>query len=305
MNDSTPDFSSFRSGYVAIVGWPNVGKSTLLNSLLGFKLSIVSAKPQTTREAILGIINEAKSQLIFLDTPGWLSPDDNFRSYMRRAIMRSLYDDADIILWVLESKPLTPEQIYFAEGLAKTNKPLFVVFNKMDAGVSEEVMASVTAELKKCFPGEIRSFVLSAKTGQGVRPLRQALLTQLPFSPPYFPTDQLTDRWERFYVRELIREQIFEMFHQEIPHAAAVLLEEFVEKEGRKDHIRANIIVETDGQKNIILGKKGSSIKRLGQQSREEIEKRLGRPVYLDLYIKVKKNWRKDSAFLKQLMEEA
>ncbi len=288
---------------MAIVGWPNVGKSTLLNALLGVKLSIVSPKPQTTRESILGILNEEGMQMIFSDTPGWLKPTDAFQSTMKKAIMRSLFDDADVVLWLLEPRALNDEDKTFAENLQKAGKPVFVAVNKLDTISGKEPIKQIMDTIKQALPASFTVFGISAKGKQGLDPLKNALKEKLPESPAYFPTDQVTDRWERFYVTELLREQIFNMYEKEVPHAAAVVIEDFKEQEGRKDLIRATIYVETDGQKQIMVGNKGASIVRLGTKAREEIEKSLGRPVYLEIFVKIKKKWREDTAFLKQVYE--
>ncbi len=282
---------------MAIIGWPNVGKSTLLNSILGTKLSIVTPKAQTTRESIAGILNLPKTQIIFLDTPGWLNPNDTLQTFMKKSIMRSLYDDADAVVWLLEPQELTDDQKKLGETLLRSEKPLIVGVNKVDT-VTKEATEQVRAGLPAGF--EAVSFLrLAAKNGSGVPELIEALKKLMPLSPPYFPTDQITDRWERFYVTELIREKIFGIFKEEIPHAAFVMIEEFQEKEGHKDLIKAIIYVETEGQKRIIIGNKGMMIKQVGQEARKEIEDRLGRPIYLELNVKIHKNWRKDAQFIK------
>jgi GTP-binding protein Era len=242
-------------------------------------------------------------QMIFLDTPGWLKPTDAFQSSMKRAILRSLFDDADAILWLIEPRPLFDDDKAFAEQLAKSGKPVFVGINKMDTISGKEAIKQTLDSIKGDLPPSFTAFGISAKGKQGLDPLKVALKDKLPESPAYFPTDQVTDRWERFYVTELIREQIFSMYEQEIPHAAAVVIEEFKEQEGRKDLIRATIYVETEGQKQIVVGKKGAGILKLGKQAREEIEGKLGRPVYLELFVKIKKKWRQDEGFLRQIHE--
>lgn len=286
---------------MAIVGWPNVGKSTLLNNLLGFKLSITSPKPQTTRESILGILNEKNFQMIFVDTPGWLKPDTPFQATFRKAIVRAVYDDADLLIWVLEPKPFGPEDVEFAEKLKKTNKPIVVLINKVDTLPNLAACEPLFNELKKSLP-EATVRHISAKTGQGLSNFKDEIGAVLPIGPAYYPTDQITDRWERFYVAELIREQIFELYDKEVPHATAVTIEEFAERKDRKDFVKASIVVETEGQKQIMIGRQGSAVRFLGEKARKEIEKRLGRPVYLELIVKVKKNWRRDPVFLKSLL---
>jgi GTP-binding protein Era len=295
--------SAFRSGYVAIVGWPNVGKSSLLNCFLGAKLSIVSPKPQTTRESVLGIWNEPGVQMIFLDTPGWLKPADAYQVNMKRAIMRSLHDDADVVLWLIEAGPFTDEHRHFGQTLGRTEKPLVVAVNKADALPGKEIFGILEAGLKE-FIGREFSFVpVSAKTGQGVSVLKSMLKSLLPAGHPFYPIDQMTDRWERFYVAELIRENLFKLYRDEVPHACAVVIDAFEENSGRKDRIKALINVESEGQQRILIGDKGRAIKELGQSARMAIEQMLGRPVYLELAVKVRKNWRRDANFVKQLAE--
>lgn len=267
--------------------------------MLGSKLSIVSPRPQTTRESILGILNEPGIQMVFVDTPGWLSPKDVFQSFMKRAIVRSIYDDADVLVWLLEPKPFTPEDASFATKLKDSTKPIVVVVNKMDLAGSPVHFEQIKTEIGLLLGPQTPVLRLSAKSGAGVIELKRGLVARLQEGPAYFPTDQLTDRWERFYVTELIREQIFKHYQEEVPHACMVMIEDFVEKKDRKDLIRATIIVETEGQKKIVIGNHAHAIKNLGQSARKEIEAQIGRPVYLELDVKVRKNWRQDSAFLK------
>ncbi|MFN0118429.1 MAG: GTPase Era [Elusimicrobiota bacterium] len=293
-----------KSGYIAIVGRPNVGKSSLMNALLGTKLAIVSPKPQTTRESILGILSTKNEQLIFLDTPGWLKPVDQVQSYMKKAIFKSLYDDADVVLWLLEAKELTEDEKLIAQTLGKIPQPVFIVINKIDLHFNEEIVKRISEEINVMLGGKLAKFLrVSALILKGIPELRNQLLQSLPEGPAFYPKDQVTDRWERFYVSELIREKIFDIYKDEIPHASAVLVEDFVENKGRKDVIKAVILVETLSQQKILVGNKGSAIKNLGQKARKEIEDRLGRPVYLELVVKVRPKWRQDSGFLKTLLE--
>lgn len=252
---------------------------------------------------MLGILNKPDLQMIFVDTPGWLSPRDSFQTVMKKAIMRSVYDDADAILWLVEPRLPSDEEKAFAETLLKTGKPVCVAVNKSDTLQGKEQIVKTEADVRGALPAAFNIFTISAKGKQGLDALVAALQAHLPFSPPYFPTDQLTDRWERFYVAELIREQIFSMFHQEIPHASAVVIEDFKEVKGRKDVIRAAIYVETEGQKQIVVGSGGKGIRDIGARARKEIEEKLGRPVYLELIVKVKKDWRNDAQFVGRLSE--
>lgn len=296
--------TDFRAGYIAIVGWPNVGKSTLLNALLGQKLSIVSSKPQTTQRSIRGILNNPRSQLVFVDTPGWLNPSDSLQAFMKRDIARALYDDADVILWVLDPLPWNQEKADFGRRLSKLQKPLIVVINKVDLLRNDDENENAIKQALKdleLIRDDKELLLISAKKNQGVEALKGRIAALLPISPPFFPTDQITDRWERFYAAELLRENIFHLYQDEVPHASAVVVTEFRERPGHKDHIKITVAVESEGQKKILIGEKGRAIKELGKKSREAIEAFLGRPVFLELLIKVRKNWRKDSLFLKEL----
>ena len=291
----------FRSGYVAIVGWPNVGKSTLLNALLGTKLSIVTPKPQTTWGAVRGILNAPDSQAVFVDTPGWLRPSDAFQTHMRTAVVRSLEEDADAVAWVVEPRPLRNEESEFAARLVRLGKPLVVAVNKCDTLKAAAGREPIEASVRTAIDPDSPVLFVSAKTGEGVAAMRDRLTALLPEGPPYFGRDQLSDRWERFFAAEWIREKIFQLYREEVPHACAVAVEEFVEKGGRKDFIRAVLYAEAEQQKKILVGAGGKAIRALGEAARKEIEKNLGRPVYLELAVKVKKNWRKDKAFIQSL----
>ena len=292
---------SFQSGYIAIVGWPNVGKSTFLNAVLGVKLSIVSPWPQTTREKILGILNKPTSQMIFIDTPGWLDPRDEYQKTFKRDIVRSIHDDADVLIWLLEPRPLREDDIRFGELLVKTGKPLLVAINKVDSNNSPAVLEQIVAELKLKVRADLVPHFISSRQGRGLPELIASAEAILPEGQPFFPTDQVTDKWERFYAAELIREQIFLRYQDEVPHASLVQVEDFIEKTDRKDVIRATITVETEGQKRILIGEKGRAIRDLGQRARAEIEKQIGRPVFLELVVKIHPRWRKDARFLKDL----
>lgn len=294
--------TTFRAGYVSVVGYPNVGKSTFLNAMVGTKLSIVSPRPQTTRDAIVGILNGDNYQLVFVDTPGWMNPQDTFQNFMKKAVVRSIFDDADLILWLLEPKKMGDEEKAFIETLKKTGRPILIAVNKMDIQPAKDLIDEVRAFFAENLTGSPFQLI-SAKSGQGMEELKRKLIASLPLSQPYFPTDQVSDRWERFYVAEFIREQIFKSYGQEVPHASTVIIEEFIEKSGRKDLIKANIIVETEGQMKIIVGKAGTGVRNLGQKARADIENWLGRQIFLELRVKVHKNWRKDGAFLKTLQD--
>lgn len=288
----------FRSGYVAIVGKPNVGKSTLLNAFLNFKLSIVTPKPQTTRKKILGILNGENHQIIFIDTPGWISPTYELQKLMMHYVQESLLD-ADVIILMVEvsDQPQDIEPIY--QKLFSLSKKIILVMNKIDKIFKDKLLPLIDEYQKKylfesCVP-------ISALQQDGIQRLLKEILKYLPVHPPYFPLDYTSDQTERFFVTEIIREKIFQEYAKEIPYACHVELEEFKEQPGRKDLIRAIIYVDHDSQKGIIIGKSGQALKKIGELARKDIETFLGREVYLELFVRVMPNWRKKSSSLKKL----
>lgn len=291
---------NIKSGYVAIIGKPNVGKSTLLNAFLGEKLSITTNKPQTTRKRIMGILSNEDYQVIFLDTPGILKPDYLLQERMLEYVFRSVVD-ADVLLFIIDITN-DPEGNYTLEDanvkkLLEFNKKKILLINKIDLSNESKVKTIITHfEQKKLFDDVIP---VSALLNFNTRAVLDRILEYLPEHPKFYPDDQITDETERFFVTEIIREQILEQYQEEIPYSVEVLIEDFKEREGRKDHIMAAIIVEKETQKPIIIGKKGNAIKELGTRSRENIESFLGRPVYLELRVKVKNKWRTDPRSLR------
>ncbi|MBI5243636.1 MAG: GTPase Era [Elusimicrobia bacterium] len=286
----------FRAGFVALLGLPNAGKSALLNAFLGRKLSIVSSKPQTTRHKIVGILNGEGHQVCFLDTPGWLEKaQDGLQRMLIRMTRSAARDDADAVVLVVD--PGASEGLEVFRPLAAWDKPLLLAVNKIDSASPQSVQKalSVCAALKAA-----ASFAVSALKGTGVPQLLEAVIALLPESPAYYPADRLSDRWERFFASEMIREAIFELYRAEIPHACAVEIEEFNEIPGRSDLIRALIYVEKQSQKGILLGAKGAALRRLSEESLLRIERFLGRKAELDLWVKVRPNWRKDVSSLKE-----
>lgn len=293
---------NFRSGYVAIIGEPNVGKSTLMNALLNQKLSIVTPKPQTTRRKILGILNGDGYQIVFLDTPGILKP----KYLLHRAMVEdadSAIGDADILLYMIEATNPKLEQDSNADlilqRLRMTTKPSFLVINKIDLVHKVQVLPIID-HYSKLFPFK-ELIPISALYRDNLDDLIATLVRYLPEGPPFFPLDELTDQPEKFFVGEIVREKVFELYRDEIPYATEVEIVEFKEREGRKDFISAEIIVERQSQKGIIIGKAGAALKEVGERARKEIEEFLGRPVFLELHVKVKENWRKDEKVLKRL----
>lgn len=292
----------FKSGYVAIVGKPNVGKSTLLNYFVGQKIAIVTPKPQTTRECIAGILTTDAYQIIFLDTPGIHIPKDQLHNFMQKEI-NFAFKEADLILFMITAESdLDEEDMLALEHIKKIKTshptvPIFLVINKIDLNPEQGECLRRQLSESNLFA---ETFVISALNHTNCDELKEKIVTYLPNGPQYYPADELTDRPERFFVGELIREKIYEMTYQEIPYSVAVVTEEVKEEENRF-YIRATIYTEKDSQKGIIIGAGGERLKKIGELARREIEFFLGKPVYLDLWVKVKKNWRKSVSALKQL----
>ena len=290
-----------KSGYVAIIGLPNAGKSTLMNALLGEKLSIVTNKPQTTRKKILGILSSDQYQIIFLDTPGILNPEYLLQEKMLDYVEVSVRD-ADIILFILDiAEDSTGDRTFNDKSvdriLNKTNQNKILVINKIDK--SNQII--VDDAIKKYSAKNIFDKIIpvSASLGYNTESVISAILDYLPEHPKYFPGDELSNANERFFVSEIIREKIFEQFRDEIPYSTEVLIEEFKERTNGKDFIRAIIVVEKESQKPIIIGDNGASIKKLGKVARESVEKFLEKEVFLELFVKVREKWRSNPKHLK------
>lgn len=292
---------AFRAGYVAIVGRPNAGKSTLLNALLGQKLSIVSGKPQTTRHRIAGILTGDGYQAVFLDTPGIIEPKYLLQEAMMKTVDSALRD-ADIVVHLVDASAepgrgdTGPEE----RASARLHVPLILALNKADIARPERLRAHAGRAAAGPTPPAL-IVEISALRGEGLDALVRGIVSFLPPNPPYFPADSVSDRNERFFVSEIIREKIFECYREEIPYSTTVRILEFEEKEGRKDRIAAEICVERESQKGILIGVKGAALKRVGQTARKEIEEFLGRPVFLELRVKVRDRWRDDAVWLKRL----
>ena len=289
-----------KSGYITIIGKPNAGKSTLMNALLGQKLSIITNKPQTTRKRVLGILNGDDYQMIFLDTPGILRAEYLLQERMLDYISESI-NDADVILYLIdaendpEAEKLLSDEI--ASGSFRKNRKKIAVINKVDLSNEEKVKSLIKKlESKNIFNAVVP---VAAAQNYNLDRLTNIILDYLPEGPIYFPDDQISDENERFFVSEIIREKIFEIYRDEIPYSAEVQIDEFKERDGRKDYISASIIVERDSQKPILIGKKGDSIKKLGQLSRKAMEQFLERDVFLELRVKVRDKWRSDPRMLK------
>ncbi|HVO29912.1 MAG TPA: GTPase Era [bacterium] len=295
----------FRSGYVAILGRPNVGKSTLLNRVLGEKISIVSDKPQTTRNRIVGIYNLPKgspaapggAQIVFLDTPGIHKGKDSFNKWMVDQALSTL-SEVEVALFVVEANNAPGAgDTWIAQTIGKSGKPAILVGNKIDL-VPEELRAGkVAAYLGLAQFDSVAQ--ISASTGEGIEPLIEEIAKRLPEGPAYFPEDQLTDIPERFVAAEIVREKAFEMLRQEIPYAVAVVTDTF--KEGEPIHIECTIHVERESQKGIVIGKGGEMLKAIGTAARKDLEKLLAAKVFLKLWVKVKPDWTRDPRALRAL----
>lgn len=289
----------FRSGFVALVGKPNVGKSTLLNRLVGTKVAIVSDKPQTTRHRIVGVLTLDDAQLIFLDTPGIHSPKHALGEYMVEAATEAARE-ADVVGMVVDgSSPPDADDLRVAKVVKSAGKPSVLIVNKVDLIRAEEIPARIE-EYRRL--GEFEEAIdVSALVGHHVEELKGILAKLLPEGPPLYPTDRKADVDENLMIEEIIREKILERTYQEVPHSVAVVVEERRPgSDGRTEYIAATIFVEKPGQKGIIIGKGGRMLKSIGTAARKDIEELLGKPVYLELWVKVREKWRKDEASLQQ-----
>ena len=289
-----------RSGFVSIIGKPNVGKSTLLNRLIGEKLAAVSRKPQTTRQTVRGILSEPRGQIVFLDTPGIHSPKDSLGERMMAAC-KANYAQADLIFWmVFPSLPDQAEKDIY-ENLKKTNKPILLLINKVDAVPKPNLLPVLSAYQQ--FSGLAALFPVSAAEGDNVAELLVKVFELLPENPPLFPEDITSDQTERFIASEIIREKIFRFTGEEIPYASAVEITDFKERSEKLVVIEATIFVEKASQKKIVIGAGGQMIKKIGEEARRGLENFLGKKVFLQLLVKERANWKKDDEFLNRLFE--
>ena len=287
-------FMAHRSGFVSIIGKPNVGKSTLMNALLGERLCITSAKAQTTRHRIMGIWNDEQHQAVFSDTPGILDPNYKMQEEMMR-VVNETFVDSDILLYVLEV--LEPINVDLVERLKATGHPVYAVINKIDLSDQEHLEKKVEA-LSEHFDKPF-IFPISALETFNTENLKAAILSSLPENPPYYEKDALTDRPMRFFVSEMIREKILTQYRKEVPYSVEVVVEEYKDNVGLLK-IRATIHVARESQKMIIIGKGGRAIKALGTKARKSLEQFLDNRIYLDLTVKVSKDWRDDEKQLKR-----
>jgi len=292
--------AGFRAGFVPITGLPNAGKSTLMNSLCGMRLSIISDKPQTTRNNILGILNTPDFQAVFVDTPGFLRGRNMFERSMSNAIKRAAAEEGDLCILIVEPGLPPEDKVPLFDPLKQVRCPLYLTVNKLDKETTDVRVKAAEEFYGKLLPIK-QVFHISALTGGGLKELRAAIKASLPEHPPYYPQDQLTDRWEKFYAAEIIREQIFKLYSQEIPYSSAVEIEVFRETPGENDEILAKIHIARESQKPILIGKGGAMIKILREASAKALAAFLRRPVELHLTVKVSPGWQDNPAFLKEI----
>ena len=289
---------SFKSGFVAIVGRPNVGKSTFMNYVLGQKIAIMSDKAQTTRNKIQGVYTKDNAQIVFLDTPGIHKPKHELGEFMVKSAYSALKEVDAVLFMVNVSEKRGPGDDFIIEKLKGIKTPIFLVLNKIDL-VTPEVLLERVESYKDAldFAGV---FPISVLQGNNVNELMEALINALPEGPQYYPADQITDHPEYFVVSELIREKILQLPQEEIPHSVAVTVDKMQKDEFDKVHVYANIIVERKSQKGIIIGKGGRLLKEIGTRARRDIQQLLGNKVYLELWVKVEKDWRKRKSNLQE-----
>ncbi|MBT8184544.1 MAG: GTPase Era [Eudoraea sp.] len=285
-----------KAGFVNIIGNPNVGKSTLMNAFVGEKLSIITSKAQTTRHRILGIVNGDDFQIIFSDTPGIIKPAYELQSAMMDAV-KSAFEDADVLLYMVEIGEKALKDAKFFDRIKNSTIPVLLLLNKIDTSEQHILEEQVQYWQEQVPNAEIHP--ISALENFNVREVFDRIIALLPEAPAYFPKDQLTDRPERFFVNETIREKILKYYKKEIPYAVEIDTEEFVEDE-KIIRMRSVIMVERETQKGIIIGHKGSALKRVGVEARKDLEKFFDKQVHLELYVKVNKNWRSNPRQLRR-----
>lgn len=294
------DEKNYKAGFVSILGLPNSGKSTLINQLCNAHLSAVSPKPQTTRFDLKGIKTTRNYQIVFIDTPGFLTPKTRLEKIMSAEFRKAAKDDSDLIILVFEPFKKIEDESFF-KLIAGINKPLIVAINKIDIYNDNEINESISI-LKKIL-GDKDYIKISAKNKTNLKELEELIVMRLPYSPPYYYDDILSDRWERYFVSELIREEIFLKYEDEIPYNTIVNVELFKE-DVYPYYILANIYVSKKSHKPIIIGRKGSAIKKLREDSEKKIEEFLNKKVKLELSVKVRENWINDENFINNLMKD-
>ena len=291
--------TNFKSGFVAVVGRPNVGKSTLINHIIKQKVTIVSDKAQTTRNKILCIHTDDQCQIVFLDTPGIHKPKHKLGEFMDETAYASLKDIDAVLFLISGNEKKGPGDMFVLDKIRGTKVPVFLLINKVDLMTKEDIAAKIL-EYSMLYDFD-QIIPISAKTGMNVDAVLDELRKLLPEGPKYFPDDMITDQPERLLVAEIIREKLLLSLRDEVPHSIAVYTEEMKQRSKDKVYIRATVFVERDSQKRIVIGKNGSILKTVGQQARQEIENLLGSSVFLDIWVKVKRDWRDKAAILSEL----
>lgn len=285
-----------KAGFVNIIGNPNVGKSTLMNAFLGEKLSIITSKAQTTRHRILGIINGDDFQMILSDTPGIIKPVYELQEAMMDFV-KLAFEDADVLIYMVEIGEKALKDEAFFKKITQTKIPVLLLLNKIDTSSQEQLETQMQLWQEKVPNAEV--WPISALENFNIKQVLERIVSLLPEAPPYYPKDQITDKPERFFVNEAIREKILLNYKKEIPYSVEVMTEEFFEDE-KIIRIRSVIMVERDSQKGIIIGHKGSALKKVGIQARADLEKFFGKQIHLELYVKVNKDWRRNANQLKR-----
>jgi GTP-binding protein Era len=289
---------AFKSGFITIIGRPNVGKSTFLNRVIGQKIAIMSDKAQTTRNTIQGVLTTDDAQLVFIDTPGIHKPKHRLGDFMVKLAENTL-NEVDAVMFMINAEEgFGRGDQYIIDRLASVKKPVYLIINKIDRIHPDDLFTLITEYKDKYDFKEI--IPISALEGNNVDHLLEVLTEQLPEGPQYYPKDQVTDHPERFIISELIREKVLHHYREEVPHSIAVVVEKIEKKPDEKVLVQATIIVERSTQKGIVIGKQGTMLKKIGHQARRDIERLLGNKVYLELWVKVKKDWRNQERYLSE-----
>jgi GTP-binding protein Era len=289
---------AFKSGFITIIGRPNVGKSTFLNRVIGQKIAIMSDKAQTTRNTIQGVLTTDDAQLVFIDTPGIHKPKHRLGDFMVKLAENTL-NEVDAVMFMINAEEgFGRGDQYIIDRLASVKKPVYLIINKIDRIHPDDLFTLITEYKDKYDFKEI--IPISALEGNNVDHLLEVLTEQLPEGPQYYPKDQVTDHPERFIISELIREKVLHHTREEVPHSIAVVVEKIEKKPDEKVLVQATIIVERSTQKGIVIGKQGTMLKKIGHQARRDIERLLGNKVYLELWVKVKKDWRNQERYLSE-----
>ncbi|KRN75161.1 era protein [Weissella kandleri] len=280
----------FKSGFIALVGRPNVGKSTLLNQMIGEKIAIMSPKAQTTRNKIQGIYTTDEGQIVFLDTPGIHKPQNSLGDYMVKTAMSAIRESDMVWMLVDASQERGRGDNFIIERLKESKTPVYLIINKIDLVKPEDLLAIIADYQTQMNFAEI--FPISARQDDGVQELLDFAMPKMEAGPQYYPADQITDHPERFIMAELIREKVLQLTRQEVPHSVAVVIDKIERQDEQHLHVQATIVVERPSQKNIVIGKQGSMIKEIGTRARRDIERLLGDKVFLETWVKVEERWR-------------